>query len=106
MLQPVSDETKGIDVDVVLTDIERGQLAAFVKTEAFDVFQRLCEDQVKKYNIRLVNTDPTDPDTVLINHGLAHAVGRFYVGLMSRLKEEFDIENYNSRARFEDTEAQ
>jgi hypothetical protein len=95
----VNDEVKGIDVDIVLTETERSLLAAYVKTEAFDVLQRLFEDIVKSYNVRLTNTDPVQTAEVLINHTLAHVAGGLYVGLMARLREELQVENYNNRAR-------
>jgi hypothetical protein len=95
----VNDAVKGIDVDIVLTETERSLLAAYVKTEAFDVLQRLMEDSVKSYNVRLTNTDPTDTESVLVNHRMANAVGGFYTSLISRLKEELAVENYNNRAR-------
>jgi hypothetical protein len=97
----VNDAVKGIDVDIVLTETERSLLAAYVKTEAFDVLQRLMEDSVKSYNVRLTNTDPTDTESVLVNHRMANAVGGFYTSLISRLKEELQVENYNNRARNE-----
>ena len=95
----VNDAVKGVDVDIVLTETERSLLAAYVKTEAFDVLQRLMEDSVKSYNVRLTNTDPTDTESVLVNHRMANAVGGFYTSLISRLKEELAVENYNNRAR-------
>jgi hypothetical protein len=97
----VNDAVKGIDVDIVLTETERSLLAAYVKTEAFDVLQRLMENVVVSYNVRLTNTDPTKPEDVLVNHRLANAVGGFYTSLIARLKEELAVENYNNRARTE-----
>ena len=83
----VNDAIKGIDVDITLTETERSLLAAYVKTEGFDVLQRIMEDTVKSYNVRLTNTDPTKPEDVLVNHRLANAVGGFYTSLIARFKE-------------------
>ena len=95
----VNDEVKGIEIDIELTPSERALLSSYVKTEAFDVLQRLMEESVKKYNVRLINTDPTDKEAVLVNHRLANAVGGFYTSLMARVYDECGVANYNNRAR-------
>lgn len=95
----LSDEIKGIEMDITLEDRERALLVSFAKSEVFDILQRLMEDQVKKHNIRLINTDPIKPQDVLVNHNLAHAVGTFYIGFMTRLKQELDIVAYNNRLK-------
>ena len=87
---------KGIDIEIKLNDTQRSVLAAYVKQEGFDVVQKLMEDQVRKFNLKLINTDAADADSVLANHRLAKAVAQFYVGLMDRIEEECRIDHYNN----------
>jgi hypothetical protein len=95
----VDDSIKSIDINITLDETERGLLAAYIKTQSFDILQRIMEDIVRDYNARLMNTDPIKKDDVLINHLYANAVGGFYVALMGRLKEELNIEAHNNRSR-------
>lgn len=92
-----NDEAKGIDIDITLTDAERAILGSHVKTQAFDIIQKLMEDQVRKFNLQLVNTPVSERVKVLANHALAKAASQFYAGLMERLETELQIENYNNR---------
>jgi hypothetical protein len=94
-----NNQIKGIDVEVDLSPNERAILSASVKQEGFDVIQRLMEDQVRKFNLRLINTDPSEREKVLANHRLAKAVAQFYVGLMDKISEICEIEAYNNRPR-------
>jgi hypothetical protein len=95
----IDENIKGIDINISLDDTERALLSSCVKTQAFDVLQKLMEDIVRDYNARLMNTDPIKKDDVLINHLYANAVGGFYVALMARIKEECGLDQYNNRSR-------
>lgn len=97
-MRKVTDEIKGIDIDFELTHVERALLVSYLNSDAFNVFQKLLEDQVKKFNVHLINTDPKDQKAVLVNHSLAHMVGSFYVGFMARLNQELENER-NMRAK-------
>jgi hypothetical protein len=96
---PIDNSIKGIDISITLDDTERGLLASYVKSQAFDVLQRIMEDVIRDYNAKLLSTDPIKKDDVLINHLYANAVGGFYIALMARLKEELSIEAHNNRSR-------
>lgn len=85
-----------IDVDVVLTDHQRAVLAGTVKQEMFDVLQTVMEDQLKKFNIRLLNTDPGDQGRVLVNHLMAKAAAQFYKGMMERIESECQVWKHNN----------
>lgn len=99
LMRKVTDEIKGIDIDIELSHTDRALLATFINSDAFNVFQKLMEDVVKKYNTRLINTDPVDSKAVLVNHTLAHAVGAFYVSFIARLEQELETEKNNRANR-------
>lgn len=93
----ITDDLKGLDIELVLDDAERGILSSSVKQQGFDILQKLMEDQVRKFNLKLINTNPADSDMVLANHYLAKAVAQFYAGLMERIEQECQIEAFNNR---------
>lgn len=91
-----NDDIKGIDVEITLTDADRATLGSVIRGPGFDVLQRLMEDQVRKFNLKLINTNPANKEDVIANHFLAKSVAQFYMGLMSRLDHELQIESYNN----------
>jgi glycogen synthase len=99
MLEVKKDLLKGLEVELELEDAEKAVLSAFVKQHGFDLIQKIMEDQVRKFNFKLINTDPADSALVCANHYLAKAVAQFYVGLMERINRECAINAYNNRDR-------
>lgn len=97
MLKP-SDATRGIDLAIELTERERAVLASAVKQEWFDILQRIMEDQVRRFNLKLINTNPADKENVIANHYLAKSVAMFYVGLMDKISQECEVQTYNNAA--------
>ena len=93
----VNDELKGLDIELKLDDADRSLLSAYVKQQGFDILQKLMEDQVRKFNFKLLDTSPADERKVLAAHYLAKAVAQFYQGLIERLEQELQIEVYNNR---------
>jgi hypothetical protein len=93
----VNDELKGLDIELKLDDQDRSLLSSYVKQQGFDILQKLMEDQVRKFNFKLLNTSPADEREVLAAHYLAKAVAQFYQGLMERLEQELQIEVFNNR---------
>lgn len=93
----VNDDLKGLDIEFQLDDADRGILSASVKQQGFDILQKLMEDQVRRFNLKLINTNPADSNQVLANHYLAKAVAQFYAGLIERIEAECQIEVYNNR---------
>lgn len=91
------DAAKGIDIEITLTDTERSILASHVKQQGFDILQKLMEDQVRKFNLKLINTPVSKPEEVIANHALAKGVTQFYAGLVDRLNHELDIDIYGTR---------
>lgn len=90
------DKIKGIDIEISLTPEQQAALSANVRTLGFDVVQLLMEDQVRRFNLKLINTNPADREEVLANHYLAKAVAQFYTGLMERIESVCQIEAYNN----------
>ena len=100
MLDPKQANIYSADVNVVIGDRERAVLSAYIQQEGFDILQTLMEDIVRKQNRRILNVDPAHPDYDKIVGNLsrtANAVGGFYVDLMTRLGEEFNLHVYNAR---------
>jgi len=99
MLEVKNDLLKGLEVELELDNTEKSVLASFVKQRGFDIVQKIMEDQVRKFNFKLINTDPANSAEVCANHYLAKAVAQFYVGLMARINQECQINAYNNRDR-------
>lgn len=93
----VKDETKGLDIELELTPRQHATLASYVKTEGFDILQLLMEDQVRKFNLKLINTPVEKREDVIANHALAKGVTQWYAGLMKKLGQTLAIEAYASR---------
>jgi hypothetical protein len=72
---------------------EQAVLCSAVKQEAFQILQRLMEQEVRLMNIKLLNSDSASPQEILANHALAKGAGMFYAGLMQRLQEILQIES-------------
>ena len=93
----VTDDLKGLDIELSLTEEERGVLAASVKQRGFEIMQRIMEDQVRKFNFKLINTDPAKQDSVLAAHYLAKAIAQFYTSLMEKIEGECQIVAFSNR---------
>lgn len=78
-----------IDADVELTGIERAHLAAWIGEESFRIVQRIMEDQVKTFNLDLVNATKTED--ILAKHNIAKASAVFYQRFINRLNEEITL---------------
>ena len=87
----VTNELRGLDIDLELTDDERGVLAASVKQRGFEIMQRIMEDQVRKFNFKLLDTNPAKQDEVLAAHFIAKGVAQFYTSLMAKIEDECQI---------------
>ena len=93
----VTDAIKGdIDIEMVLSEKEQGVLASIARSEAFDILQRLLEDQVRRFNTALMNTNVADTSSILGNFYRAKGVTQFYVGFVTRLREILQIEQFNN----------
>lgn len=91
-----TDKLKGIQIDVVLSEQDRLLLSTYVRTQAFDILQLIMEDQVNKFNIKLIDTPVNKPADVIAHHALAKGVAQFYQGLMDRIEEECQMQNFNN----------
>ena len=95
----VKDELKGLEIDFELDENDRAVLSSSVKQQGFDILQRIMEDQVRKFNFKLINTNPANSAEVIANHYLAKAVAQFYTGLIERIERECQISAYNNRSK-------
>jgi hypothetical protein len=93
----VTNELKGLDIELELTDDERGVLAASVKQRGFEIMQRIMEDQVRKFNFKLLDANPAKQDDVLAAHFIAKGVAQFYTALMEKIGNECEIVSYSNR---------
>jgi hypothetical protein len=93
----VTNELKGLDIELELTEDERGVLAASVKQRGFEIMQRIMEDQVRKFNFKLLDTDPAKQDEVIAAHYIAKGVAQFYTALIEKIESECQIVAYTNR---------
>jgi hypothetical protein len=90
------NELKGLELDLELTPAEQAILSSYVRSPGFDLLQKLMEDQVRKFNLKLINTNISDTKSIIANFSQAKTVAQFYMGLMERLESELQIEAYNN----------
>lgn len=93
----VLETASPIEIELALTDREHAVLASFVKQEGWDIIQKVMEDQVRQFNLKLINTGVDNPTEVLARHALAKGVTQFYAGLMNRLIHDLNVEMFNNR---------
>lgn len=91
-----TDKLKGLQLDIALSEQDRLMLSTYVRTSAFDILQLIMEDQVNKFNMKLIDTPVNKPADVLAHHALAKGVAQFYCGVMDRIEEECQIQNFNN----------
>jgi hypothetical protein len=92
MLKITEENIKGLEMSFNLSERDGAILSSFIKTEAFHLLQKLMEQEVRLMNIRLLNTDTSNPQEILSNHAVAKGAGMFYVGLMQRLQEVLQVQ--------------
>ena len=97
MLKITEEKVKGLEMTFRLTETQQAILCSYVKTEAFHILQELMEQEVRLMNIKLLNTDSSNPAEILANHATAKGAAMFYAGLMQRLQEILQIDqSFNS----------
>jgi len=92
MLPITEDKVKGLEMNFTLNERDSALLCSYIKTEGFDVFQKLMEQEIRMINIRLLNTDAASHQEILANHALAKGAGMFYAGFMQRLRDILQFE--------------
>jgi hypothetical protein len=95
MLPVTEDKVKGLELDFTLNQTQTALLCSYVKTEAFDIFQKLMEQEIRMINIRLLNTPAESHAEIIANHALAKGAGMFYAGFMQRLRDILQIDQAN-----------
>lgn len=75
-----------IEADYELDGIERAHLASWITEASFQIAKKLMEDEVKKFNLSLINA--SDPNDIVQKHNLAKAAAQFYQGFINRLNQE------------------
>jgi hypothetical protein len=80
-----------IDPELELTVTERAHLAYLVKTDGFQIFQKICESEVEKFKVAMINVKPGNTQELVERHSIAQAAAQFYVALVSRLNNEIEI---------------
>lgn len=96
MLKVTDESVKGLDMTFELSEKDCALLASAVKQEWFDLLQKLMENEVKRLNITLLNTPTSNPQEILANHAVAKGAGMFYAGLIQRLVEILQVQQYNA----------
>lgn len=83
----ITEDVKGLDLTFNLDERQVAVLASVVKQEWFDIIQKMMEQEVKLLNIRLINTETSNPQEILSNHAIAKGAGMFYIGFIQRLTQ-------------------
>lgn len=86
-----------IDAEFELTAQERAHIAYLVKTDGFQVFQRICESEIEKFKIALINVKPGNTEELVERHSVAQAAAQFYIALVNRLNSEIEIYSHAPR---------
>ena len=92
MLKITDDNIKGLEVNFDLSDRDRQILSGHVRTEGFDILQRLMEQEIRLLNVKLLNTETSNPAEILANHAVAKGAAMFYAGIMQRIAEVLHLE--------------
>lgn len=92
MIQITDEAVKGLQFDFKIDDRVRSILVSHCKTEGFDTFQRLMEQEIRRLNLKLMNTPAHDQQEVIANHAVAKGAAQFYIGFMQRLQELIQID--------------
>jgi hypothetical protein len=85
-----------IEAYTELTGIERAHLAVWLTEASFKIVKKLLEDEVKRFNISLINA--SNPEEVVVRHGYAKVAAQIYQGLINRINEEVMIYTKAPRA--------
>jgi len=97
-MRRITEDVKGLDMTFRLEERQVAVLASAVKQEWFDIIQQMMEDEVKRLNIRLINTETANPSEILANHAVAKGAGMFYVGFIQRLDQILTEYKYAAEA--------
>ncbi len=92
MLKITEDNIKGLELSFELSDRDRQVLSSHVRSEGFDILQRLMEQEIRLLNIKLLNTSTANTQEIVANHAVAKGAGMFYAGVMQRITELLHLE--------------
>jgi hypothetical protein len=93
----INDDVKGLDMTFDVDERQAATLASVVKQEWFDIIQKMMEQEVKLLNVRLINTETSNPQEILGNHAIAKGAGMFYIGFIQRLQQILTEFNYTQQ---------
>lgn len=99
------------DPELQLTSNERAELKSVISQSGFQHFSRLAEAECGRFDVKLKNLDPSDPNyesNLKSYHLLSKAASQFWVGLVQRVNEEIvklDFQPKESKPTPEDAEA-
>ena len=80
-----------IDPETELDQAERAAVVSILDTQGWEVFRKLMEIQIARFDLALKNADPADAKDVLAKHSISKAASQFYVQIIDRLNTERDI---------------
>lgn len=76
--------------ELELDNKERAHLNVLVGMDGFPVLQKIFENELEKFHIKLLNTDPADEHSVLAAHRMEKAAAQYYQGCMKQLQMEIE----------------
>lgn len=92
MIRITEESLKGLAMDFKIDDRVRSILVSYCKTEGFDTLQKLMEQEIRRLNLKLLNTPQSEREAVVANHAVAQGAAQFYVGFMQRLQEVIAVD--------------
>jgi len=91
MLKPATDMNL-FKPTFTLDSQQLGIMAAAVKQEWFHILQKLMEEELRLMNVHMMNMSKNED--ILEAHRWARGASMFYSGVMDRLREITNVDNY------------
>lgn len=91
----VAENISAIKNEVDLSINEKAILVSYVKQDGFLVIQKLFEDQINRFNLKLINSNPADHNEVLANHIKAQTAAQIWAGFVERINHEIEMYEKN-----------
>lgn len=88
MKQPRSNPMP-IDPETELTDAERGSLVAILDSPGWQVFRKVMEIQIARFDLDVKNASKAED--VIFKHSISKAASQFYVQIIDRLNIEREL---------------
>lgn len=80
-----------MELELMLDSKDRAELASTVATPGYQVHNKILKHVCDSFITQLLNTQATEPESVLINHQLAKVSAQIFTMIVNRVEEEMLI---------------